>query len=72
MSKDDRAEIVETARKQIREHSLGDPVGRERFQSYLQIAGPILTELEALGYDIDTLDDLRHQGKPWKWACPLS
>jgi hypothetical protein len=46
-------------------------VGRERFQSYLKIAGPILTELEALGYDIDTLDDLRHQGKPWKWACPL-
>jgi hypothetical protein len=70
MGKDDRAEIIETARKQIRERALGDPVGRKQLQSYLKIAGPILSELEALGYDIDTLDDLRHQDKPWKIALP--
>jgi hypothetical protein len=70
MGKDDRAEIVETARKQIKEDALGDPVGRERFQGYLKIAAPILSELAGLGYDIDTLDDLRHQGKPWKSALP--
>lgn len=66
----DRAKIVQRARQQIKEEALGVPTGRERFQNHLKIAGPILNELAELGYEIDTLDDLRHQGRPWKTALP--
>ena len=65
-----KAEIVEKARQQIKQEALEDPVKREQFQRYLVIAGPLLDELAKLGYEIDTLDDLRHQGKPWKTALP--
>jgi hypothetical protein len=59
-----KAEIVERARQQIKQKALEDPVKREQFQKYLAITGPLLDELAKLGYEIDTLDDLRHQGKP--------
>lgn len=66
-----KAEIVERARQQIKQEALKDPIKRERFQKYLAIAAPLLGELAELGYDVDTLDDLRHQGKPWKTALPV-
>ena len=66
-----KAEIVEKVRQQIKEDALEDPVNRERVQKYLAIVGPLLEELTKLGYEINTLDDLRHQGKPWKTALPV-
>lgn len=66
-----KAEIIEKARKQIKEDALKDPVKRERLHRYLAIAGPLLDELEKLGYEIDSLDDLRHQDRPWKTALPV-
>jgi HEAT repeat protein len=71
MGENDRAEIVEKARQQIKRWAFEDPVNREQFQRYLAIAGPLLDELAQLGYEIDTLDDLRHRGKPWKTALPV-
>jgi hypothetical protein len=70
MGENDRAEVVEKARQRIKQEALEDPVKQEQFQRYLEIAGPLLDELEKLDYEIDTLDDLRHQGKPWKTALP--
>jgi HEAT repeats len=71
MGENNRTEIVEQARKQIKREALEDPVKREQFQKYLAIAGPLLDELAGLGYEIDILDDLRHHGKPWKTALPV-
>ena len=71
MGENDKAEIVESARQQIRRWALEDPVKQEQFQKYLTIARPLLDELAKLGYEIDTLDDLRHLGRPWKTALPV-
>lgn len=71
MSESNRAEVVERARRQIKQEALENPVKRKQFQQYLAVAGPLLNELSELGYDIDTLDDLRHQNKPWKTALPV-
>lgn len=70
MSESERAEIVEKARQQIKREAFKDPARREQFDNYLICAGPLLDELKHLGYEIETLDDLRHQGKPWKTAIP--
>jgi len=71
MGESNRAEVIEKARQQIKQEVLEDPVKRKQFQKYLAIAGPLLDELAGLGYEIDTLDDLRHQRKPWKTALPV-
>jgi hypothetical protein len=65
-----KAEIVEKARQKIKRQAFKDPANREQFDNYLISAGPLLDELKHLGYEIETLDDLRHQGKPWKTAIP--
>lgn len=70
MGENDHAEFVERVRQDIKRRALEDPIGRERLREHIKIAGPILRELVRLGYDIDTLDDLRHQGKSWKSALP--
>ena len=63
--------ILRMARQHIKQAAMDNSVNREQFQKYLAIAGPLLSELEQLGYEIDTLDDLRHLGKPWKSALPV-
>jgi hypothetical protein len=47
-----------------------DPAKRKLLQKHLAEAGPLLQELVTLGFDIGTLDDLRHQRKSWKSAIP--
>jgi len=71
MGESNRAEIVEKGRQRIKQEAFEDPVKREQFQKYFAIAGPLLDDLEKLGYEIDTVDDLRHLGKPWKSALPV-
>ena len=71
MRENSRAKIVENVRQQIKQEALKDATKRKQFQRYLTTARPVLDELVELGYDVDTLDDLRHQGKPWKTALPV-
>src|SRR5215469_2511765 len=71
MAKTKRSEIVAQIRKNIRESRFTDPVKREQFRRYLDLAGPLLQELAEVGFDVETLDDLRHQGKPWQAAIPI-
>ncbi|HEY1578783.1 MAG TPA: HEAT repeat domain-containing protein [Terracidiphilus sp.] len=61
---------IEEARRRINAEALHDPEKRELLQKHHAIAAPLLDELVELGYDVDTLDDLRHQGKPWRSAIP--
>lgn len=56
--------------KKVRELVLDDPAKRERFEKFQTLAKPIIQELTELGYNIQTLGDLRHTGKPWKSALP--
>jgi HEAT repeat protein len=71
MGRKEHVELVEKFRQETKQEFLKDPTKQEQFQEYLLIAGPMLAELTGLGYEIDTLDDLRHQGKPWKTALPV-
>ena len=71
MASGNRTEGIEKARQEIKEGAFGDPARREQFRRYLVIAGPVLDELSGIGYQTDTLDDLRYQGKPWKTALPV-
>jgi len=71
MGSSNRAGDIEKARQEVKQEAFGDPARCEQFRKYLLIAGPVLDELAGLGYEIDTLDDLRHQGKPWKTALPV-
>jgi len=71
MGRNSRADIIEKARQEVKQEVLADPARREQFRKYLLVAGPLLDELAGLGYEIGTLDDLRHQGKPWKTALPV-
>jgi len=43
----------------------------DEMRKYLALVRPIVEELHELGYRIETLHDLRHQGKPWKTALPV-
>lgn len=63
-------ELVEDARRQINEGAFSSPYARENRSAYLKIAGSPLNELAELGYEIDSLDDLRHLGRDWKTALP--
>lgn len=67
----DRDEIVAQARQQIKQWALTDPKCIDNARNYFLIAGPLLDELAKLGYEIESLDDLRHQGKPWRTALPV-
>jgi HEAT repeats len=67
----DRVDDIEKARRQIKQSVLEDPVKLKQLSEHLAVAGPLLDELRSLGYGIDTLDDLRHIGRPWKTALPI-
>lgn len=67
----EKAEIVESVRQQIKRRTLDDPEARERLRKHLAITAPLLGELAELGYEIDTLQDLPHLGRPWKSALPV-
>lgn len=67
MGRIDRDEIKRIA-EQIRAEN---PEKRVAYERHLAASKPILDELARLGYDIESLDDLRHQGKPWKTAVPI-
>jgi hypothetical protein len=71
MASGNRAEDIEKVRQEIKRQAFEDPAKREQFRRYLAIAGPMLNELTGIGYQIDTLDDLRHQGRSWKAALPV-
>jgi len=70
MGKKDRSELVDDVRQRIARETLKDPAKLELRRKHLQSAARLLDELVELGYDIDTLDDLRQLGKPWKSAIP--
>jgi hypothetical protein len=65
-----RTDLVERARRRSRQESIEDPAKRKLLQKHLAEAGPLLQEFVTLGFDIGTLDDLRHQRKSWKSAIP--
>lgn len=71
LMRESEAEIVERVRQKIKREAWKDPATRELLQKHLADAAPLLQELAEVGYDLDTLDDLRHQGKPWKSALPV-
>jgi HEAT repeats len=48
-----------------------DPALRERFRRALEISKPILDDLAGKGYEVQTLAQLRHLGRPWKTALPV-
>jgi HEAT repeat protein len=68
MNENDRAETIKNVRALVLQ---GDPAKREEFEKRLAIARPVLDELGELGYHVATLDDLKHEGKPWKRALPV-
>lgn len=70
-ARNQRSELVDNIRKKIKRDAFEDPAKQELFREYLLIAGPLLQELAELGYDLDSLDDLRHQDRPWKTALPV-
>lgn len=71
MASDQKSELVERIRQEIKRDAFNDPTKEQRFREHLLIAGPLLQELADLGYEIDSLDDLRHQRTPWKDAIPV-
>jgi len=71
MAKNHKTEMIEKARQEISRAVFGSPDSRDYLEKHLSVARPILAELAELGYNVDTLDDLRHQGRPWKAALPV-
>lgn len=67
MKDTEKAEVI----KKVRELVLDDPAKREQFEKFQTLARPIIQELTKLGYNVETLGDLRHTGKPWKSALPV-
>jgi len=67
MENREQAEVI----KRVREIVERDPEKAEQIRSYSQAAKPILDELSELDYRLQTLGDLRRQGKPWKSALPV-
>ena len=67
MKDSERAEVM----KRVRELVLEDPVKREQFLKFQSLTKPIIAELAELGYDLESLGDLRQRGKPWKSALPI-
>jgi len=63
-----RKKLQET--RLIRAALRSDPATREHIREYLAVARPIIEELVALGYQIETLGELRLLGRPWKTALP--
>ena len=44
---------------------------KEYRREFASIARPIVKELTDLGYQMESLDELRHVGRPWKSALPV-
>jgi HEAT repeats len=44
---------------------------KEYRREFASIARPIVKELTHLGYEVGSLDELRHVGRPWKSALPV-
>ena len=40
-------------------------------KEFSEISRPLIQELNALGYEINTVDDLRDLGRPWQSALPV-
>ena len=48
-----------------------DKENKEYRREFASISRPIVDELIALGYEVESLDELRHVGRPWKIALPV-
>lgn len=68
MKNDERAQVIKQARTVF---AGTDPRLEERVQRSKAVAEPIIDELHKLGYQVETLADLRHQDRNWKTALPL-
>ena len=66
MKDTERAEAIKRDRALV----LEDPQKREHFVKFRALSKPIIDELSGLGYHVESLGELRHQGKPWKSALP--
>lgn len=71
MRENSRAESIKKARQSIMQEVIRDPQRREHFEKYLVMVRPLLQELSEVGFAVETLDDLRHQGKSWQAAIPI-
>src|SRR5579864_6854570 len=67
MDNRERAKVI----NRVREIVENDPDNAKHIRSYSAAAKPILDELSGLGYHVENLGDLRHQGKPWRSALPI-
>lgn len=67
MNDRERAKIIATAAGRAAD----DPERAVETQRYSEAAKPLLDQLGELGYRVESLSDLRHQGKPWKTALPI-
>ena len=66
MDNRERAEVI----RRVREIVENDPEKATQIRKYSAAAQPVLDELRGLNYRLETIGDLRHQGKPWKSALP--
>jgi len=66
MKETDRAEAIKRNRALV----LEDPQKQQHFVKFRALSKPIIDELSGLGYHVESLGELRHQGKPWKSALP--
>jgi hypothetical protein len=67
MRETERTEVIKRAKALV----LEDPEKREQIRKNFAAAKPVIDQLVEVGYEIETLADLRHQGKPWKSALPV-
>ncbi len=66
MDNSERAEVIRRVTSLVE----NDPERSDQIRTYAEAARPIVNELAELGYHIDSLADLRHQGRVWKSALP--
>jgi HEAT repeat protein len=63
----ERTEVI----RKVRASADADPAKAKQLEEYLKAAEPLIRELAGLGYSVETVDDLRHLGRPWKSALPV-
>lgn len=67
MKGSDRSSLL----RSIREFLPDDAARREQVLRFQSLTKPILEELANLGYSLENLGELRHQGRPWRSALPV-
>lgn len=64
-------EMIRALPQRVEQHMQQNPDYARRVTYARQVSKPILEDLAKAGYEIQTLAELRHLGKPWKAALPI-